>query len=114
MSVGISVPVGVIVGVLVGVNTGVGSCNFPPMPACRAKYTTAAPINNINTNAPRAAGRLSVISGMRPGCTATSVFFALVSAFAVNSVPHTRQRVAFSVKRVPQVGQTLAFCEEDS
>jgi len=28
-------------------------------------------------------------------------------------VPHTRQRVAFSLKRVPQVGQTLVFCCEE-
>jgi hypothetical protein len=29
-----------------------------------------------------------------------------------NSVPHTRQRAAFSLRRVPQVGQILVFCEE--
>ncbi|PWB71744.1 MAG: hypothetical protein C3F07_13365 [Anaerolineales bacterium] len=65
-------------------------------------------------NAPSAAGRLRVISGMRLACIPDSAFLDFGAAFAVNSVPHTRQRVAFSLKRVPQVGQTFVFCEEGS
>jgi hypothetical protein len=42
-----------------------------------------------------------------------SDFFDFGAAVAASSVPHTRQRVAFSLKRVPQVGQTLVFCVEE-
>jgi hypothetical protein len=61
------------------------------------------------TNAPSAAGRLSVTSGMRLACIPVSVFLDFGAAFAVSSVPHTGHLVAFSLKRVPQVGQTLVF-----
>ena len=36
-------------------------------------------------------------------------FFDFTAAFAVSSVPHTRQRVAFSLRRVPQVGHIFDF-----
>jgi hypothetical protein len=38
-----------------------------------------------------------------------SAFFDFVAAFAVSSVPQTRQRVALSLNRVPQVGQICDF-----
>jgi hypothetical protein len=43
-----------------------------------------------------------------------SDFFDFVVAFAVSSVPQTRQRVALSLSRVPQVGQICDFCVEGS
>jgi hypothetical protein len=62
---------------------------------------------------PSAAGNPSVISGIRLACTDLSTFFAAFfcssAGWADNSVPHTRQRVALSLKRVPQVGQTWVF-----
>ena len=109
VALGSSVPVGVIVAVAVGDTTAVGFCSLPPIPACKLKYTTAAPINKMITSAPNAAGNVSVISGMRLACTVESVFFDFVAAFAVSSVPHTKQRVAVSVRRVPQVGQICDF-----
>src|SRR5688572_13344918 len=113
--VGASVPVGVIVPVADGVTSTVDSVRVVPVrPACRLKYTAAAPINIIVTSAPNAAGRLSVISGIRLAWTFVSAFFDFVVAFAVSSVPHTRQRVAFSLRRVPQVGHTFVFCDEGS
>jgi hypothetical protein len=61
---------------------------------------------------PSAAGKLKVTTGIRLACTDFSTFFAaLGSGFAVNSVPQTRQRVAFSLKRVPQVGQIFVLVE---
>jgi len=51
-----------------------------------------------------AKGRLRVSSGSLWDRT----FFAfLVSLEMVNVRPHTRHRVAFSLKRVPHVGQVL-------
>ncbi len=98
-----------------GVTSRVGSVRVVPvMPACKLKYTTAAPISKIVTRAPSAAGRLSVISGIRLAWTLVSAFFDFVAALTVSSVPHTRQRVAFSLNRVPQVGQTFVFCDEGS
>lgn len=56
---------------------------------------------------PIATGRVSVISGMRGPCTED---FALVDfSEGVKVRPQTRQRVAFSLMRVPQVGQVLVF-----
>jgi hypothetical protein len=46
---------------------------------------------------------------MRLACIPVSVFLDFGAAFAVSSVPHTGHLVAFSLKRVPQVGQTLVF-----
>lgn len=111
MPVGNSVAVGVMVAVAVVVPSAVGVMRETlPMPVVRPKYTPTAPINNTITSAPNAAGRLNVISGMRLACTTVSAFLALVAAFDLSSVPHTRQRVAFSLKRVPHVGQICDFC----
>lgn len=64
---------------------------------------------------PMAAGRLSVSCGMLAARTDFSVFLtALGAGCAPNSVPHTKQRTAFSLKRVPQVGQTLVLLGDDS
>ena len=83
---------------------------WPPIPARKLKYTTDAPINRMTANAPNANGRLNVISGIRLAVMPpVSAFFDFVAAFAVSSVPHTRQRVAFSLRRVPQVGQICDF-----
>jgi hypothetical protein len=52
---------------------------------------------------------------MRLACTDRSAFLAaLGSGFAPNSVPQTRQRVAFSLNLVPQVGQTFVLVDEGS
>ena len=112
MSVGakVSVGVGVIVTVPVGVPASVGGVKVVPLtPELRIKYTTNAPINKTATSAPSAIGRLRVISGMRLAPIPDSAFFDFVAALAVSSVPQTRQRVAFSLKRVPQVGQICDF-----
>ena len=66
-----------------------------------AKYTRPAPSSNKMASAPKAIGKLSVISGMRLACMAAGF---LASAAGLSSVPHTKQRLAFSAKRVPQVG----------
>ena len=101
---------GVIVPVGVTVPASVGGANFVPLtPELRIKYTTNAPINKTATNAPSAIGKLRVISGMRLAPIPVSAFFDFVAAFAVSSVPQTRQRVAFSLKRVPHVGQICDF-----
>lgn len=102
--------VGVIVGVWVAVPSAVGFVIVAPVsPDRRLKYTAAAPISRITASAPRAAGRLNVISGMRLACMPVSAFFDFVAAFAVSSVPQTKQRVALSLRRVPQVGQICDF-----
>jgi hypothetical protein len=52
---------------------------------------------------------------MRLACTDRSAFLAtLGSGFAPNSVPQTRQRVAFSLNLVPQVGQIFVLVEAGS
>lgn len=68
------------------------------------------------TSTPTAAGKLNVTCGKRLACTDFSVFFTTLAwGCTVNSVPHTRQRTAFSLRRVPQVGQTFVLLlEEDS
>jgi hypothetical protein len=61
---------------------------------------------------PTAAGKLKVTTGIRLACTDFSTFLAAFgSGFALNSVPHTRQRIALSLKRVPQVGQIFVLLE---
>ena len=102
MSVGSSVGVGVrvMVGVSVGVTAGSAGVLLPR----RIRKTTYATMARNTTRKPRAAGRLSLISGI---CVPWIDFwdFGLVST--VNSLPQTTQRVAFSARRVPQVGQSL-------
>ena len=105
----VSVGVGVIVGVSVAVPSAVGSVSVVPViPARRLKYTAAAPISRISVRAPRAAGKLNVISGMRVACMPPSAFFDFAT-LEVSSVPQTKQRVALSLRRVPQVGQICDF-----
>ena len=115
MSVGGKVTVGD--GEAVGVSVGVGVS-----PEVRtvgsfgtAMNVTTATMPITKTSAPIAAGRLNRISGMRVAWTDFSVFFAaLGSGCAANSVPQTRQRTAFSLNRVPQVGQTFVLLEAGS
>ena len=61
-----------------------------------------APVASTISANPNAIGRLSRSSG-KPG----ALLFALVDLVgtSVKVRPQTRQRVAFSLKRVPQVGQ---------
>ena len=105
-SVGDNVGVAVIVAVAEGV-AGMITLGL----VFKAKYTMTAPIVRKKANKPNAAGRLSVISGIRLPCTA----FAGRAGFSTlpSSAPHTRQRVASSLKRVPQVGQSLVVVEMD-
>jgi hypothetical protein len=99
VGIGVPVEVGVIVAVTVGMITDAGVWR------CKAKYTITAPIIRNNASRPMAPGRLNVMDGIRlpwttmPACTTFSVL--------VRSAPQTRQRVASSFTRVPQVGHTL-------
>ena len=58
----------------------------------------------MSSNKPNAAGRLSLTSGMREPCIALA---DLAGAAELITLPQTRQRVAFSLRRVPQVGHSL-------
>jgi hypothetical protein len=114
--VGTSVDVGISVAgrVAVGVSVGVAVSTVSNVPsgalARNEKNATEAAIRTTTTRMPTAAGKLKVTTGMRLACTDFSTFLAaLGSGFAVNSVPHTRQRVAFSLRRVPQVGQIFVL-----
>ena len=117
MAVGTSVDVGVFVTgtVFVGVADGVGV--FPesvPADGFKRNEKNAMDAATMTTTAriPKAAGKLKVTTGIRLACTDFSTFFtAFDSGFAPNSVPHTRQRIALSLKRVPQVGQTFVLLE---
>jgi hypothetical protein len=53
-------------------------------------------------------GSVMVNSGSR-GLFTLCVESLVAGAVRLNVRPHTRQRVAFSIKRVPQVGHTLVF-----
>ena len=121
MAVGTSVAGRVFVGgmVTVGVSEGVGDSSgvrLVPVPVPRVAKNTITEATMITTaRIPIAAGRLSLISGMRLAWTDFSDFLAsFCSGLAVNSVPHTRHRVAFSLRRVPQVGQTFVLLEVGS
>lgn len=98
VAVGVFVLVGV--NVMVGVAVGVVTLPVP----WRIRNTNAAPKPSTRMINPIAAGRLSFNSGSFGACTGLegSVFLGLVE----NDLPHTRQRVAFSLRRVPQVGHT--------
>ena len=121
VNVGISVAGSVAVGgcVDVGVRVGVdvsAVSNVPGGALARNNMNTILAAIMITTAMiPTAAGKLKVTAGMRLACTDFSTFFATFgSGRALNSVPQTRQRVAFSLKRVPQVGQTFVLLGEDS
>ena len=118
MAVGTSVGgiVDVAATVFVGVADGVGvfpESAVPADPLERNEKKAMAAATIITTaRIPTAAGRLKVTTGIRLACTDFSTFFtAFNSGFAPNSVPHTRQRIALSLKRVPQVGQTFVLLE---
>jgi len=101
---GVSVGVGVIVTVSVGVGEGVelGSLPVP----FKDTYNANAPIMIKSARRPNATGKLKVSCGIRAPWTDLSDF-AFGLGVALNSLPHTTQRLAFSAKRVPQVGQSL-------
>ena len=103
-SVNTTVRVGV--GVKVGVPPVVPAA-AGPLPVMRiTKNTSAAPTIRNRASSPSTTGRLRVISGMRLAWVAAGF---LASMVWLSSVPHTRQRVAFSARRVPQVGQIFVF-----
>ena len=70
-----------------------------------AKYTSVAPMAMNRAIKPRAMGRFSVMTGMRPPWTALAGLEDLLEL--VRSVPQTRQRGASSLNRVPQVGHNF-------
>src|SRR3990172_10307257 len=115
MSVGGKVAVGGIVAVGVSVGVAVSTVENAASSFGTAKNVTAAAMTMTIASKPTAAGRLRRISGMRLACTDFSAFFTTFgSRRALNSAPHTRQRGAFSLKRVPQVGQTFVLLEVGS
>jgi hypothetical protein len=108
MGVDVDISVGVGVKVEVGVIVAVPAATATELLPVRrmTKKTSAAPTIRNTASKPSAAGRLSVISGMRLACTAAGF---LASTVGLSSVPHTRQREALSARRVPQVGQIFVF-----
>ena len=94
-----------LVGVKVIVGVSVGVAMLPVV--CRMTKTNAAPRPKTRTIKPIAAGRLNFNSGSLGACIGLTGFVLVV---VEKLRPHTRHRVAFSLRRVPQVGQTL-FCE---
>ena len=114
MSVGGIVAVAGRVAVGVWVVVGVATVSNVPSGALARNEKNAidAAIMITTATIPTAAGKLNVTTGMRLACTDFSTFFAAFdSGLAVNSVPQTRQRVAFSLRRVPQVGQIFVLLE---
>jgi hypothetical protein len=89
--------------VTVTVAVGAGPVTWP-VPRKTRKIKPAPTASTININ-PMANGRLKVISGKRAPLMAE--LDDSTDAFPVKVRPHTRQRVADSLMRVPQVGQTL-------
>jgi hypothetical protein len=106
LSVGIrvSVGVGVIVAVSVGLGTAVLSGSFPV--PFNVMNKANAPTTRKIAKRPNAIGRLNVTSGIRAPWTVFSGF-AFSFGVALNSLPHTTHREAFSASRVPHVGQSL-------
>lgn len=101
-SVGDGVMVAVAVVVIVGVTVGVVT-----RPAdCRITKTNAAPKPSTRTTSAIAAGRLIFSSGSLGFC-----IWVLTAGFMVGVKvrPQTRQRVAFSLNLVPQVGQVFGL-----
>jgi hypothetical protein len=103
--------------VAVGVSVGVGvspelRAVWPAAPDLNAKNMITPATTMTTARMPTAAGSVSVISGMRLACTDRSAFRTTFgSGRGENSVPHTRQRVALSLRRVPQVGQIFVLFE---
>ena len=117
MEVGISVAGRVFVGGMVAVGVSVGvpvmSAESVLAPLGTAKNVMAVATMMTVARTPSAAGRLRWISGIRLACTDLSAFLTAFGAgCALNSVPQTRQRAAFSLRRVPQVGQTFVLLLE--
>ena len=105
-----AISVGVSAAVIVGVSVGVACVLWEMLPVglvmrSTTKTKTAPTIRNTASR-PSAAGKLNVISGIRLALTPAG-FFA--STVGWSSVPQTRQRVAFSARRVPQVGQIFVL-----
>ena len=118
MAVGVFVAGKVTVGVRVGVGVSLGvavsgTSKVPTGALARTtKKTIVATTAMTTTRMLMAAGRLRVNCGRLVAWTERSVFFTAFGAgWAENSVPHTKQRTAFSLRRVPQVGQTLVLLE---
>ena len=108
---GIKVSVGV--KVTVGVAEGVAVLPvLAPVVGLKTKKTTKVPITKTRNNKPIATGSERVISGIRLGWM--DFWTVLVAPVALSSVPQTTQRIAFSLRRVPQVGQTFVLREEVS
>jgi hypothetical protein len=107
-----SVGVMVAVAVCVAVSTGVGAAATTSGLLRTANKTITAPIARKSANKAIAAGILNVISGIRLPCKA----LAGLVPFSVlpTSAPHTRQRTASSLRRVPHVGHNLVAIDEDS
>lgn len=106
VSVGTRVSVGV--GVIVTVSVGLGTIVIFGSPSVPFNVIndTSAPITRKTAKRPSAIGRLRVTFGMcAPWTVSSDSAFGL--GMALNSLPHTTQREAFSDSRVPQVGQSF-------
>jgi hypothetical protein len=102
---GVIVAVDVAVAVEVTVAASVGRTTASGVCRCRAKYTMIAPIPRNKANKPIAAGRDKVIEGIR--LPSTTLDDCEAFSVIVRSAPQTRQRVASSFTRVPQVGHNF-------
>ena len=99
----VNVAVGVEVTVAVVVTVGIAVGSTTRSVARNVKKTAPAPTIKNKAKKPNAAGKLSVILGMVLPCTDFFVFAADPEISKV--APQTKHRLAFSAKRVPQVGQ---------
>ena len=104
---GVGVTVGVTVSVTVGVAVGGGAIWSV---SCKATYTKPAPMAKNKASKMIATGTLSVICGIR--LPRTALAGAATSLVLLSSAPQTRQRVASSLTRVPQVGHNFVFLGE--
>ena len=114
VAVGVSVAKLVAVGVKEGVGVSVGVPASSVENDCGSFGTSTkvnpAAIAITARSEPIATGRLRVSCGRLAAFTERSAFFTtLASCLGENSVPQTRQRAAFSLRRVPQVGQTFVL-----
>lgn len=103
--------VGDIEGDNVTVTVGVSVRAISSSVRCKEKKTITAPMVRNRASNPMTAGKLRVILGIRLPRSGLSVSSEALES-AVSSLPHTRQRVAFSLSWVPQVGHSfLLFAE---